>query len=189
MKRSFALIGAAAALSVTLGGCHRPDSTVSWEPNGMPSHVHPHQEWWSYQFVYHPRAQVYYEPYTQTYFWFADGMWEQGPEVPANIPLDARSANVVKLQQPAPYVQHASVVAWNWPWFKAVPGSLNEEHMTASAIMTSQQRGAERMAAYAQKHDLVSDDSATANANANDEQDGVNEDFITHVEPGQNQPE
>ena len=61
---------AAAALLVALGGCAVSSESITFNDNGQPRHEHGWQDWWNYQFVYHPNEQVYFEPYTGTYHWF-----------------------------------------------------------------------------------------------------------------------
>ena len=61
-------LGAAAVLgtAVAICGCQQAKHPVSFQAVGPPMHEHPHQTWWTYQFVYHPEQQTYYEPYTRT---------------------------------------------------------------------------------------------------------------------------
>ena len=108
-----ALTLALIAATSLLGGCETT-SQVTWQDNGIPNHVHPWQPWWRYEFLYHPNAQAYYEPYTQQYFWYQDGAWRQGEELPIELALRADIAHVVKLQHDLPYLQHDTVRQW-WP--------------------------------------------------------------------------
>ena len=95
-----------------LAGCETATS-ISWQRDGVPHHQHPEQEWWHYQFVYHPNAQVYFEPYTKTYYWFEKGSWCAGAKPPTGLELNTQLATVVKLQQSLPFVQHDTVLAWH----------------------------------------------------------------------------
>ena len=104
-----------AAAAVLATGCAQ-DSEVTWLDNGMPYHGQSEQGWWHYQFVYHPNAQVYFEPHTKTYYWFEDNVWQSGSELPRELtPLDGRLARVVKLNEAEPMLHHESVLAQNPP--------------------------------------------------------------------------
>ena len=92
-----------------LSGCQSA-TTVSWEPSGTPRHEVPGESW-HYQFVYHPNAQTYYEPFTQRYFWFEDGAWRGGDHCPPELSLDPRLAKVVYLENSVPFIQHDSTYA------------------------------------------------------------------------------
>lgn len=132
--------GLGLAVIAGLGGCYSVDGHVTWQPNGMPHHDHPYQDWWSYKFVYFPQEQVYFEPYTGDFFWFADGQWEQGPTLPPDVNVDPAEGRVVKLQQQKPYVQHETVLLWNWPHNHPAPGSLDAIHHSSEAFALSEKR-------------------------------------------------
>ncbi|MCH7546923.1 MAG: hypothetical protein IID30_11040, partial [Planctomycetes bacterium] len=36
-------------------------------------------EWWDTQVVFHPEVNVYFDPYSQTYYFQTNGTWHQGP--------------------------------------------------------------------------------------------------------------
>jgi len=91
-------------LAVT--GCESARSTVSWQANGMPRHEHPHQDWWHFQFVYYPNAQAYYEPYSQSWFWFENGSWWNGEALPRGMAPSASQAVVVRTRWDLPFLQH-----------------------------------------------------------------------------------
>lgn len=95
-----------AAGSALLSGCESAQSTVTWQDNGMPRHEHPQQDWWHYQFVYHPFAHAYYEPYSATWFWFENGSWWYGEELPRGLNVNAEHAVVVKTRWDLPFLQH-----------------------------------------------------------------------------------
>jgi hypothetical protein len=109
-RMRFALTTAALTTTCLLAaGCQRQAATVTWQTNGIPRHDHPDQDWWRYQFVYHPDAQVYFEPYTGVYHWYAYGAWHRGTELPGYVAIDTRLATVAKLQTDRPYMQHQTV--------------------------------------------------------------------------------
>ncbi len=135
----------AITLFAGLAGCQTTTSHVAWNSRTAPKHVQDGQEWWSHQFVYHPREQVYFEPYLHLYFWFANDQWEEGTELPSNITLDHWIARTVKLQHEKPYVQHVTVVRWCWPYQTPLYGSTDAYHASTEAIAMSEQRSAERM--------------------------------------------
>ncbi len=92
-----------------LAGCSQNQAQVTWQDNGTPHVDHQHQQWWNYQFVYYPASQVYFEPHSQTYFWFQNGLWRQGSETPGHITLQFENPVIVKLETDLPYMQHSSV--------------------------------------------------------------------------------
>lgn len=135
---------AGATLLVGLGGCHSLQSDVSWHENGQPRHSHSQQSWWSYKYVYYPHEQVYFEPYSRTYFWFNEDRWEEGDQLPDHITVHADDANIVRLQEPKPYLQHVTTLQWSWPHTRAIVGSTDAFHATPEAIAASERRAAER---------------------------------------------
>ena len=44
-------------------------------------------EWWDVQVVFHPEANLYFDPYTQLYYFEANGIWNQSEYLPSNIRL------------------------------------------------------------------------------------------------------
>ena len=140
-----AVLGMVAVVGL-LGGCQTHDYSIGWQSNGMPRHHNPHQQWWSYQFVYFPGQQVYFEPYTDTYFWYLNGLWEEGVELPPTIILDDNTAKVVHLQHTKPYVQHQTVARWHPNFYGPLPGSMDSYHASPEAIAQSEQRSAIRVA-------------------------------------------
>lgn len=122
-------IGVALTFGLTaaclLGGCNSPSHTqVQWQPDGQPQHTHHTEDWWQHQYVYHPNAQVYYEPYSRTFFWFENNQWNEGPELPQHFTLEQDRARVVKLKSPKPHAQHDMVVAKHGPQqLRAYPAS------------------------------------------------------------------
>lgn len=105
---------AAAALLAAVGGCSTTRTEVTWQENGLPRHEHPWQDWWHYQFVYHPIAQAYYEPYTTTWFWYESGLWWAGSELPRGLFPD-RHPVVVKTRWDAPFLQHDPTILVQHP--------------------------------------------------------------------------
>lgn len=105
------VLGPALVLVGLLTGCEAPASRVALQENGVPCYETEGQPWWSYQFVYHPKAHVYYQPYIATYWWFEDGAWHRGTELPREFQLDMSLAQVVKLQSDTmPFLQHGTVL-------------------------------------------------------------------------------
>ena len=122
-SRGISLTAAAMLSAFALGGCSAP-TDVTWQANGMPRHDHPSQEWWHYKFIYHPNAQVYFEPYTQRYFWFQDGAWREGHSLPGEVTLEGRLAQVVNLREEQPSGQHQTVMAWH-PCLRELPARFD----------------------------------------------------------------
>ncbi len=118
---SASLTGAAllAAALLTAGGCapRTGDRTVTWRSDGVPHHEHAdaRHDWWTYQFVYYPRAEVYFEPFSQEWWWFEDGRWRSGLELPAGRTTFRQTPTVVFFQTPWPFVQHGNAVAMHNP--------------------------------------------------------------------------
>ena len=109
-KLSIAALASVAV--VAMAGCGvKSGSEITFHPSGLPHHDHPHQQWWSYQFVYHPQAEVYFEPYTRVFFWNEDGEWVEGERLPSHISIDPHLARVVYLKTPVPHAQHITVIA------------------------------------------------------------------------------
>ena len=125
-----------AALSATvllsMSGCG-PSTTIAWQDNGTPVHSHPAQTWWNYQYVYYPQAQVYFEPYSLTWYWFEDDLWRQGHELPQEIAIYDLNPQVVKLASFPPYEQHETVASTFGPFHYAHPGSLSPDYAPNAA--------------------------------------------------------
>ncbi len=103
-------------------------SNVVWEADGTPQHIsHNEQAWWRYQFVYHPEAQVYFNPYTHTYYWYSGHEWVEGSRLPEHITLDKKLAQVVRVHSRPPHVQHRTITtAAAGPSYGVFPSSANE---------------------------------------------------------------
>jgi hypothetical protein len=140
-KVKSAVLGTLAlAATAGLGGCYSVDGHVTWQPSGVPHHDHPYQQWWNYQFVYFPQQQVYFEPYTEEYFWFRNGQWERGTELPADISVDPTQGRIVKLQHQDPYLQHETVLQWSWPYNHPAGGALDDVHRSDEAVALMEKR-------------------------------------------------
>lgn len=106
MRHALVTLSLAAAVA-TLGGCAVSSESVTFQDDGPPRHQHGWQDWWSYQFVYHPNDQLYFEPYTGTYHWFENETWRSGTELPNALSPDPSLAQVVFLQEGQfPWAQH-----------------------------------------------------------------------------------
>ena len=108
-----------------LGGCtHAPSrSQVTWQQNGTPHTDHQNQSWWNYQFVYFPASQVYFEPHSKTFYWFEQGVWRQGDQLPQHVTLQNETPTVVKLASEEPYMQHHTVTSAFLTNHTPIPGS------------------------------------------------------------------
>ncbi len=111
-KTVFMLV-AATCLGGLMTGCESNDSTtqVTWQANGTPFHHDAEQDWWHYQFVYYPNKQVYFEPFSQTYYWYDISTWHEGTQLPQHITVHGDTPQVVKLKAELPFYQHDTVVA------------------------------------------------------------------------------
>lgn len=139
-NRMWLRCGLGAAVILGLAGC-TTNSQVAWEADGTPQHTHPGQNWWRYQFVYHPDEQVYYNTYSQKYYWFEEGIWHEGKMLPTHIPLSGKHARAVKVFERQPHIQHDSVVAMSGPFNFPFPSSLEtgvieEENFAYTAVPT-----------------------------------------------------
>jgi hypothetical protein len=81
---------------------------------------------------------VYFEPFNETYYWYQNAQWEQGPELPDSITIDIDTSQVVKLRGETPYVQHSTVCAWSGR--QPLLGSVDPIHFTSEAIALSEKR-------------------------------------------------
>lgn len=108
-----------------LGGCnHTPShSQVSWQQDAAPHIDQQNQSWWNYQFVYFPASQVYFEPHGKTFYWFEQGVWRQGSQLPQHVTLQNESPSVVKLSSEQPFMQHQSVTSAFLTNHQPIPGS------------------------------------------------------------------
>ena len=122
------LTATCSAVLLGLGaGCSSQPSDVTWQNNGTPQHAHPNQDWWNYQYVYYPRAQVYFEPYSRVYSWYDGLQWQDARELPANISLHGEHPYVVKNKSELPYYQHGTIVQEFRPHNEAIAGSMDLE--------------------------------------------------------------
>jgi hypothetical protein len=150
MKRTkAAILGLATIFGVcALGGC-KSESAVSWQGNGIPRHEHPTQGWGNYHFVYHPDAQVYFEPYTQTWYWFEKGDWCAGDQAPPWVKLVPERAQVVKLPDTLPFRHHMSVKSMH-PSFYELPTNFDQKKY----VMWQQEQMRERKMRIAATTDM-----------------------------------
>ncbi|UCD74234.1 MAG: hypothetical protein JSV91_10635 [Phycisphaerales bacterium] len=133
LRRKLTSLAALTATAVLgLAGCS-PDTTVSWQDNGTPKHFHPAQTWWNYQYVYYAQPQVYFEPYSHTWYWFEDDLWHQGFDLPETISVYDQTPQVVKLASLPPFEQHDTVASTFGPYFYAYPGSLSPNYAPNAA--------------------------------------------------------
>lgn len=117
----FSVLALSSVALFGLGGCsYKTGSDITFHPTTLPHHEHPQQEWWNYQFIYHPHAQVYFEPYTRMFFWFEDGEWVEGKKLPAQFVINPDYSQVVYLKTPVPHAQHLTVVASAGPAYDIV---------------------------------------------------------------------
>lgn len=110
-------------------GCSQTTSLVEWEQDGTPRHMHPNEHWWQYKFVYHPKAQVYFNPYTHTYSWFDSNeqQWIEGNRLPKQFAIYKENTTVVKVNFKPPHAQHRTITAKKaGPTFNAFPASIEE---------------------------------------------------------------
>jgi len=160
MKTTAFAYTAAAALTVSalaLSGCTTAHTQVSWEDDNTPKHTHQHQDWWNYQFVYYPKAQVYFEPYSETYYWFANGIWNEGPVLPSRFVISNETPRVVKLESRYPYMHHHTV---------AKSFALNIQPYAGSDFCTTPKA----FSAYMARYDDAVNDGQTQWAQSNADQ-------------------
>lgn len=102
MLRPF-LVASVLACGGLLVGCR--SSELVWHENGTPEFRYGEKSW--YQFTYHPEQDVYFEPYSNTYFWKDNGgQWASSHDLPWGIELDHSSATIVKLRDYHPLVEY-----------------------------------------------------------------------------------
>ena len=126
-KRTGLKIACCVAVVLGLAGCSGTRTTVRWESDGTPQHTHPNQQWWRYQFVYYPDVQVYFNPFTHSYYWYTGERWVQSERLPTWITLDKNLARVVKVYSKPPHLQHRTMTAAvAGPSHGVFPSSANE---------------------------------------------------------------
>jgi hypothetical protein len=116
IKRATRTVLASALIAGLLGvvGCEstqQAEPKVVWQENGVPRHNNPARPQWKYTFVYHPDAQVYYEPYSRTYWWYEAGQWCPGSEPPRWLYLDPKKAVIIGRHSERPQESHALTLA------------------------------------------------------------------------------
>ena len=93
-------------------------------------------EWWDVQVVFHPEANLYFDPYTQLYYFEADGTWNQSQYLPTNIRLLRSTRQIADRREVLSKSGNAEyVMAFNpdfvpfiedvSPLFEAADGSLD----------------------------------------------------------------
>ncbi len=129
MSRSkLSVLKIACCVGAVLGfaGCNQTTSIVEWEKDGTPRHMHPNEHWWQYKFVYHPKAQVYFNPFTHTYSWYDidNEQWFEGERLPKEYTINSGQAKVVKVNFRPPFAQHRTItVKKAGPAYGAFPSS------------------------------------------------------------------
>lgn len=112
-----ALIGVTAAAGLTLAGCgtsggfnSSSDSSMSTGPTaGMSEYnVQQYNDWhagninhefWDTNVVFHPESNVYFDPYSKTYYWQTEDSWMQGQSLPQHISLLRSTRQVVQRRE------------------------------------------------------------------------------------------
>ncbi len=111
------LIGATVVAGLALTGCGTSSSfTASNDSSSMSgmdmgptagmsqANIQNYNEWhagnishefWNTQVVYHPEADVYFDPYSQTYYFKTEGTWTQSSMLPSNCSLLRSTRQVV----------------------------------------------------------------------------------------------
>ena len=126
-KRTSLKVACCVGVVLGLAGCSGTMTTVRWESDGTPQHTHPNQQWWRYQFVYYPDVQVYFNPFTNDYYWYTGEQWVQSQHLPEWITLDKNLARVVKVYSKPPHLQHRTMTAVvAGPSHGVFPSSANE---------------------------------------------------------------
>jgi hypothetical protein len=153
MRRSRLLVPVAAlSLLTTLGmtGCSG-HSTVAWEDSGTPVHNAPDQSWWQYEYVYHPESQVYFEPYSTTFYWYNGQVWQSGQELPDWVAVNPDNAVTVRMATKEPYAHHERAVALHGPLFGAYPSSMSTKYPPNVARALAEAKRQEREQAQQQE--------------------------------------
>ncbi len=93
-------------------------------------------EWWDVQVVYHPEANLYFDPYSQQYYFEANGTWNQSEYLPSNIRLLRSTRQIADRREvlsKAGNAEYAMAFNPNYepfiedvsPLFEAADGQLN----------------------------------------------------------------
>jgi len=138
-SRRLAVAAAAAAATLLVAvGCETPaqQTFVTWTADGTPVHEDPVEAVSYHQVVFYPRAQAYFEPYSRTYWWYANDQWNEGPVLPRRLAFLTEEPIVVHVDALPPCSEHAEFLAAHAPKAIAVPGSDHAVPTTVAGVST-----------------------------------------------------
>jgi hypothetical protein len=108
LRSEFTNIVAIIAITVGLASCHDSEY-VRWDPTGMPARINPATNQAIYRYVYYPNLQVYFEPYSEIYWWFQDEAWYEGNRLPEGTTVRHEYFQFIELATPKPWTHHVTV--------------------------------------------------------------------------------
>ncbi len=89
--------GLVAVTAVALAGCGSGGGKMTaskWHAN-LNQQSPQYSQWWEGKVVYHKDSDVYFDPYTQTYYWTEMKNWISGRELPRRFTLRRSERQVV----------------------------------------------------------------------------------------------
>ena len=76
---------------------------------GPPAHAPAHGYRKKHTYKYYPHSKVYHSKEQDVYFWYKDGKWEFGVNLPGDISVNAKSFVELELESDKPYLHHEIV--------------------------------------------------------------------------------
>lgn len=111
--------------ALTLMGCHgtkarvrigdacpphrRPDSPPPDVAKGPPPWAPAHGRRAKYTYRYYPSASVYHDSRRGIWFYYEDGEWKIGANLPVHVKVEAGEYVTVEMDTDSPYLHHDSV--------------------------------------------------------------------------------
>lgn len=128
------ILGCAAAVAVCLAmGCESNDTTAQWQPGEAPYFNADGDQWWHFKFVYYPQDEIYFQPYTGQFFWFEDGAWRSGDDLPMTRNIRSIDAEVVRSRYDLPFFEHLTHAQLH-PNPKTMPDRINAQKAGQSSF-------------------------------------------------------
>ena len=96
------VLGAAALSTVVLAGCgtgsmpHGMNNGTNFNHAGFSDQSPAYYAWWDQQMVLHRDSNVYFDPFSSNFYWFARDEWKSGDTLPRSFGLSRDNRDVVK---------------------------------------------------------------------------------------------
>ncbi|MHC5022701.1 MAG: hypothetical protein ACYTGG_02150 [Planctomycetota bacterium] len=89
--------GLLAATAIALVGCGSGGGKMTsskWHAN-LNEQSPEYSQWWDGKIVYHKDSEVYFDPYSQTYYWMEMDNWVAGNQLPRRFSLRRTERSIV----------------------------------------------------------------------------------------------